>query len=85
MKSRLVQLKDQGETPFVLKKNERYTIKPFGYIDQNDPLRNTIYDPLDIERVTITKIGELPDGSEVFTASNNCNCGVNINIYELDQ
>ena len=74
--------KDAPETPFVVKNGQSYRVITLGYIDVSNPSGDSIQDPLDLERVVIKKKGELIDGTVVYLAKNNCECGVNIEVFD---
>ncbi len=74
--------RQDSPTPFVVRRDEDFRIVHLGYINKEDPSGDAIFDPLDLTRVEITKKGELPDGTKVFLAKNNCDCGVHIEVFK---
>lgn len=71
--------KGKPPVPFVVPKEGTYKVVPLGYVSKTG---EQFFDPLDLERVTILKKGELLDGTKIFMAENGCDCGVNIEIQE---
>lgn len=84
MSKEVFQIHSGKDRPFIVGKNQAYKIVPMGYVDVNNPLGDTIFDPLDVSRVSIIKKGELTDGSIVFIANSVCKCGVNIEVFDKE-
>ena len=82
MRKDVFQIHQGKDSPFVVGKNQTYKIVPLGYVDKSNPSGDTIFDPADIDRVKITKKGDLSDGSQVFIAHSECDCGVNIEVLD---
>ncbi len=82
MKQRIAQVFNNRPTPFVVRKGEIYKIVTLGYIDKDNPSGDAIINPSDLDKVTITQLGKLPDGSLVLSAQHKCRCGVNIEIFD---
>ncbi|HEV7702211.1 MAG TPA: hypothetical protein VGO63_02085 [Candidatus Paceibacterota bacterium] len=81
MPKEIFQIHTNKDSPFIVGEHQTYKMVPLGYIDKNG---NTVFDPLDIEKVKVTKKGELEDGSVVLIARSTCKCAVNIEVFDKE-
>lgn len=84
MNKKQFQILSRGETPtpFVVERNQSFVVRTFGYVDPKNPSGDAIVNPDDENKIVIKKVGELLDGTQVYTAENNAECGAMIEIVE---
>jgi len=84
MNNKIFTIGQKGEParPFIVGPNQDYLVKTLGYVNKNDIHGESVIDPQDVDKVTIKQIGKLLDGSLVFVAKNDCDCGVHIEVFD---